>query len=480
MVRGTERDRNGLWTDGIVYYTFHKSVGGKFRADINRAISTLESLTCLQFKRRRNERDYVVFSARQNTGCSSYIGRTGGRQTIDLGPGCEDQATILHEICHALGMWHEQSRPDRDNYVRILKDNIQGNALGQFRKRNKFYIDSIGSPYDYGSVMHYDLNAFAKRSGLKTMRVINRREYRQQGEPDIGFGPTLSKFDVTQLNRLYSCPRSGVPGYLTVHVRNAKNVKQMANAYVMVTAYDDKRNGTTKRTSYVNGTNDPVFDEILKFGSQDSWQYIEVSIWDYNNDESDTADDEQLTNVQIFSVNPWRHNHTHCDTRMCNTFLTFSTQLTRECHCYNGGACPSYGWRCRCPNNYSGTQCEYARGRLRIFARRGQNLKDRDRSVSARVSDPYLEVTAFDHNGGRKTLYTQVIRNSLNPVWNERLDFGENEWSWFTVQVWDEDRDYIQWLSYAYTFPLLTHTTQRRQRMNGFRGFIEFDYYFQP
>ena len=74
------------------------------------------------------------------------------------------------------------------------------------------------------------------------MRVINRREYRQQGEPDIGFGPTLSKFDVTQLNRLYSCPRSGVPGYLTVHVRKAKNVKQMANAYVMVTAYDDKRN----------------------------------------------------------------------------------------------------------------------------------------------------------------------------------------------------------------------------------------------
>lgn len=478
MTRGTERDKNILWTDGIVYYSFHKSVSGKFRADINRAISTLETLTCLQFRRRRNEIDYVIFSARQNAGCASYIGRVGGRQTIDLGPGCEDQAIVLHEICHALGMWHEQSRPDRDDYVQILKDNIERNAQSQFRKRNKFYIDSLGSRYDYGSVMHYDLNAFAKRSELETMKVINQREYRRQGQPDIGFGPTLSKLDVTQLNRLYNCPRSGVPGYLTVHIQNAENLNQMANAYVMVTAYDDKRNSITKRTSYVNGTNNPTFDEGLEFGSQNSWQYIEVSIWDYSVDPD--IDDTQLTDVQVFSVNPWQRNHIHCDNKRCNTFLTFSSQLTRECHCYNGGTCPRGGWRCQCPNDYRGTQCEYPHGRLHIFARRGNNLKNRDRAERTSVSDPFLEVTAFDHNGGSKTLYTQVVQDSLDPVWNERLEFGDNVWSWFTVRVWDEDPEYIQWLSYAYTFPLLSHTAQKRQRMNGFRGYIEFDYYFRP
>ena len=478
MIRGTERDKNVLWADGMIYYTFHKSVSSKFKTDINRAISTLETLTCLQFRRRRNQRDYIVFSARKNAGCSSYIGRKSGRQTIDLGPGCEDQATILHEICHALGMWHEQSRPDRDNYVQLLKDNIKGNALGQFRKRSRFYIDSLGTRYDYGSVMHYDLNAFAKRSGLKTMKVINRREYRRQGEPDIGYGPTLSKLDVTQLNRLYNCPRSGIPGYLTVYIQSAENLKQKANAYVMVTAYDDKRNGITKKTNYVNGTNDPTFDEVLEFGGQNSWQYVEVSIWDYNDDPD--LHDAQLTDVQTFSLNPWHRNHIHCDSKKCNTFLTFSTNLSRECHCYNGGTCPTQGWQCQCPNDYGGPQCEYAHGSLHIFAQRGQNLKDRDRSVRTSVSDPYLEVTAFDHHGGRKTLYTQVIQDSLNPVWRERLDFGENEWSWFTVQVWEEDRAYIQWLSYAYTFPLLSHTTQKRQRMKGFQGFVEFDYYFQP
>ena len=50
---------------------------------------------------------------------------SGGGQTINLGNGCIIQATVLHEVMHAIGFWHEQSRPDRDQSVEIFWENIE-------------------------------------------------------------------------------------------------------------------------------------------------------------------------------------------------------------------------------------------------------------------------------------------------------------------------------------------------------------------
>jgi hypothetical protein len=45
-------------------------------------------------------------------------------QNISIGEGCDFKATIEHEILHALGFFHEQSRTDRDDYVNIWWDQI--------------------------------------------------------------------------------------------------------------------------------------------------------------------------------------------------------------------------------------------------------------------------------------------------------------------------------------------------------------------
>ena len=61
--------------------------------------------------------------------CHSNLGMIGGRQTISIGRGCERKGIVQHEILHALGRIHEQSRLDRDQYVQINLNNVQQGTL---------------------------------------------------------------------------------------------------------------------------------------------------------------------------------------------------------------------------------------------------------------------------------------------------------------------------------------------------------------
>ena len=59
-----------------------------------------------------------------SSSCCSYIGYVGCRQGISLSNYCFSKGTVAHELGHVIGLFHEQSRPDRDNYVRIITQNI--------------------------------------------------------------------------------------------------------------------------------------------------------------------------------------------------------------------------------------------------------------------------------------------------------------------------------------------------------------------
>ena len=62
------------------------------------------------------------------------------------------QGIIIHEIVHSLGFAHEQSRPDRDQFVKIDWDNVDPELVQNFEKLvAQEYID-LGTPYDYKSV----------------------------------------------------------------------------------------------------------------------------------------------------------------------------------------------------------------------------------------------------------------------------------------------------------------------------------------
>lgn len=100
------------------------------------AIREIEAKTLIRFKMHSNEKDRISIYA--GSGCSSSLGRQGGIQFISLANNCYEMGTIMHEFMHALGVAHTQSRPDRDQYVTIIKENINATFYHNFEKKMEY------------------------------------------------------------------------------------------------------------------------------------------------------------------------------------------------------------------------------------------------------------------------------------------------------------------------------------------------------
>mmetsp|Transcript_27353 Transcript_27353/g.43806 ORF Transcript_27353/g.43806 Transcript_27353/m.43806 type:complete len:643 (+) Transcript_27353:3-1931(+) len=131
-------------------------------------------------------------------GCYSYVGMVESMRSQRLQlqmPGCSSLGTALHEIGHALGMAHEQSRPDRDQYIEVHWGNIQNGMQNQFEIAPNAHIKFN---YDPLSIMHYDRFAFAVDPSKPTL------DYRELGSHnDLGQRVGLSSYDVAQVVDMY-------------------------------------------------------------------------------------------------------------------------------------------------------------------------------------------------------------------------------------------------------------------------------------
>ncbi|KAI1722970.1 astacin (Peptidase family m12A) domain-containing protein [Ditylenchus destructor] len=189
---------SSFWPSLLVSYAFQYD-DNDWKNLIRSGLRHVESHTCIRFTESSSSQDYLQYI--RGSGCWSSVGRTGGRQQVSIGYGCDALGIVAHETLHALGLWHEQSRTDRDAYININFDEIYPGTQSNFEKRTPSTSDNMGQPYDLGSVMHYGSKAFA--IDYNAYSVITRDSSYQQ---TVGQRAGISFKDAKMINLRY-CSR---------------------------------------------------------------------------------------------------------------------------------------------------------------------------------------------------------------------------------------------------------------------------------
>uniref|UniRef100_K1PBI1 Metalloendopeptidase n=1 Tax=Magallana gigas TaxID=29159 RepID=K1PBI1_MAGGI len=195
-----------LWPNGVIpyvvdYASFDSSDASRLSNLINWAVEIIHNSSCVTWKLRENEQEYVrIFNGED---CSSIIGKVSGStsgQKLSLNSAnCLFLETVIHEMLHAMGGEHEQTRGDRNRHLKFNWENIEENAV----HNNILRPTKNDAPYDLSSIMQYGLKDFSKNN-KKTMELIN---------PDLEYlltegGKTLTIYDIEEINDAYQCTAS--------------------------------------------------------------------------------------------------------------------------------------------------------------------------------------------------------------------------------------------------------------------------------
>eukprot|EP01012_Entosiphon_sulcatum_P063282 TRINITY_DN9047_c0_g1_i1.p1 TRINITY_DN9047_c0_g1~~TRINITY_DN9047_c0_g1_i1.p1 ORF type:complete len:1318 (+),score=139.79 TRINITY_DN9047_c0_g1_i1:24-3956(+) len=180
-----------IWGDGLnIPYAFDSSASSAYQTALRRAMQHISSLTCLTFQEQSSP-PVEHLKLAPGSACASQVGRIPGyATTVNVNEVSCEFGSIVHEVCHGLGLMHMHSRADSQSYIYTNLDN----APTSIRAGYTLVTDNgmTLNPYDYGSIMHYSYSA---DGGLSTVLWAPRA---------IGQRHALSTLDIAELHFVYT------------------------------------------------------------------------------------------------------------------------------------------------------------------------------------------------------------------------------------------------------------------------------------
>ncbi|KAH8267485.1 hypothetical protein KR018_007252 [Drosophila ironensis] len=203
--RNGELSETRRWPNASVPYKISEDFDAPHAAYIELAMRIIERSSCIRFYPASEEEENYLSVITSATGCSSKVGYQPGVRTVKLkvgylDSGCFKLGTIQHELLHTLGFHHQQCAPDRDDYVKIVEENIIEGKEKNFLKYEDDVVGDFDQPYDYGSILHYSSLSFSV-NGEPTIVAL-----KPEGQALMGQRLIMSEIDINRLNIMYKCP----------------------------------------------------------------------------------------------------------------------------------------------------------------------------------------------------------------------------------------------------------------------------------